>query len=148
MFSTETSGLGTRRAKQIIAKFKEKGVLGAPIDDNMYRILSLKIPGIGPILADQIFENLAAFREFYKDLPIGGIKAQGKGGKLAVWSGYRSKEEEAQWIAKGGEVGTGITKAVSVLFTSTPGSVKTKKADDYGIRVIAQKDAAAYFKSL
>jgi len=148
MFSTETSGLGTRRAKLIISKFKEKGVLGAPIDDNMYRILSLKIPGIGPILADQIFENLAAFREFYKDLPIGGIKAQGKGGKLAVWSGYRSKEEEAQWIAKGGEVGTGITKAVSVLFTSTPGSTKTKKATDYGIKVIAQKDAAAYFKSL
>jgi DNA ligase (NAD+) len=152
MFSTESAGLGTRRAKTIIAKIGEKGILDKPIDDALYRVLSLEIDGIGETLADQVFENLAAFREFYRELPIGQIAIQGNkqgkfAGKIAVWSGYRSKEEEAMWEKNGGEVGVAVTKKTSVLFTSTPGSSKSKKAMDYGVRIIGKNDAINFLDS-
>jgi DNA ligase (NAD+) len=154
MFSNESTGLGTKRAKLIISKIKEKGVLSAPIDDDLFRILSLKIPGIGPILADQIFENLAAFREFYKELPIGSIKAQGKGGKrgpfsgkIATWTSYRDSEQEKYWEDNGGEIGNSVTKKTSVLFAASPSSSKAEKARQYGIKVISKQDAWNYLKS-
>lgn len=153
MFTDTSSGLGKRRAKMIINRVGEKWLLEGQIDDKLYKILHTDIEGIGPILADQLYDNLAAFREFYRELPIGQIekqvrgKVQGKyGGKIAVWSGYRSKEEEDIWVKNGGQVGGGVTKKTSVLFTSTPGSTKSKKAIDYGIKIVGKNDAETYLK--
>jgi hypothetical protein len=133
----------------IIDKIGEKGVLDKPIDATLHKTLAVEIDGIAETLAAQFVENLPAFREFYRELPIGALQKQVKGtGKIAIWSGYRSKEEEEAWQKKGGSVTESMTKAVNVLFTSTPGSTKTVKAQRYGIKIIGKADAMKYINSV
>jgi len=151
IFSDESVGLGVRRAKLILAKIGEKGLLEKPIDDKLFRVLSMEIDGIGPILADQIFENLPAFRLFYRDLPVMGIqKAENKRGKFlgktAVWTSFRDRDQEKYWTDNGGEVGGGVTRKTTVLFTASTASSKTSKALQYGVRVISKVDTWKYLK--
>ena len=144
MFADERSGLGERRAKAIIACVGEKALLDGPIDEKLRRKLVLEVDGIADTLADIVIENLPAFRLFYRELPIAKLDKQKAGsGPIACWSGYRSAEEEAKWIKLGGEVGS-MTKKTVVLFTSEPGSAKTKKAKSYGIRIVDKKDAFTF----
>ena len=149
MFSTESAGLGVRRAESVIQEIGEKGVLDKPITEALRKTLAIEIEGIGSILADQIYENLPAFREFYRQLPIGSLEKQViKTGKIAVWSGYRDAEQEEMWKKKGGQIGGGVTKKTSVLFTATPSSTKTTKARNYGIKIVAKNDSWEFLKSM
>ena len=153
IFADETAALGKERAKLIVDVIKKQGVLDRPIDKDMALQLT-EIKGIGYILAELVADNLAAFREFYKNLPElnleRGVKAKrGKlSGKRFAFTRYRDAVQEKYIVENGGEVASSIAKTVHVLFAGDMSSNKIQKARQYGIKIVDKENAMKYLTKL
>ncbi|MNK95574.1 DNA ligase [compost metagenome] len=145
-------GVGERRLEQINKVISSGQLL------QMSKELSVadftealaQVDGIGEVVGRQIAEGLKEFRRLHLPalqkytevvIPKRTTKAarpkKGKWrGVRATWTGYRSKEQEEQFVANGGEI-VSFGSKTTVLFYKDGGktSSKVEKAEAKGITV-------------
>jgi NAD-dependent DNA ligase len=98
-----------------------------------------QINGIGPVVAKQIVEGIRSFRrihlpELQKRVEVTiprSVKRAPRAkkgiwaGKFGTWTGYRNKDEESQFVAKGGQI-VSFGSKTNVLFMKEGGKASSK----------------------
>lgn len=112
------------------------------------------IHGIGPIVAKnikiglkerkKIIENVSPYLNLIKKEKKEGIFS----GKSFCFTGFRSKELEAEIENKGGKIASGVSKTLSYLVVKSKeeSSSKSKKASELGISIIDESDLKKMLK--
>jgi DNA ligase (NAD+) len=150
-FVNETTSLGTTRLEQIVRAVGEQAIFDMSIVE--LRIKLADLPGIGPIVLDLFLAGLPEFRRFIKQIDGYYSLALPKAAKskkmkntVAVWTGYRSQEEEDAITSNGGKVGSSVSKNTTVVFYAKSSSSKYKKAVSLGIMCVPQARAMEWLK--
>lgn len=139
-------GVGVRKWKKLLAGLNIKDVAGL---EQLHAAWIVTVEGFDEKTAKKIVHGLEPFLEFYKTvetlthfleviIPSGGILA----GKGFVFTGFRSKELEAEIEKQGGVMMTTVSKKTSYLVAADPteNSGKLKKARDVGVKVIGEAE--------
>lgn len=144
--------LGRRRAQKMIA---DAGGRLDTIDQwlQTVELSKMEIPGCGPTIMETIALGIEDNRELIKDLLAKGVVIQASvisapppsgdssdlpfSGFSFVLTGTRECEDDI--VRLGGKMQSGISKKTSFLVQkdATSSSNKTKKADEYGVKVIS-----------
>ena len=114
----------------------------------------LAIDGYSDITANAYLAVIDEFWLWCEKLPISikSYEAPQEGsltGKTFVFSGYRSKEAQAEIEAKGGKIGSSVSKKsfALVLKAKGSGSSKEKKAVDLGIEVFNPEELSQFLEA-
>jgi len=135
--------IGEKKLKLIVTKFPK--ILEGDVPKE--RELS-NIDGIGPLTAKQFLDGLPEFFEFMKDIGIPCNKVVAVNTVVStkpslssltvVFTGMRDKELESEIEARGGKIGSAVSKKTTVVVAKDPtdetGKVKTAK--ELGVRVV------------
>lgn len=148
IFNDSTTGLGKTILQAVIDNKETKILDGSITKEDLQGVEHF---GNGRIdLFMKKFPVWIKFYNCYKDLFILKKKEIKKGklsGMIFGWTGFRDKALK-EWIENnGGIVKDSLTKSTDVLFSAGP-STKTRKAEQYGIKVVSQGEAVDYIKKL
>jgi len=141
-------GVGERRLSEISKHYPLSKLLSWSKSQLMNNIASIK--GFGDKTAQEIWSGIVKYRELHEkivdllqiEVPTKVVKeSKPKKGKysgfVGSWTGYRSKEQESEWIANGGTVSS-LSKKTTHLFYNPEGKfmAKVEKAKADGINVV------------
>lgn len=108
-----------------------------------------EIDGVGPILATNIVDGLMQYKDFYEFLCTQGLKFKDKDseklkGLVFALTGKSDigRNELTKMIENNGGLVKSVSKTTSYLVTDDPNSTsgKTKKAKEYGVKIISYKN--------
>ena len=148
VFHADAHSLGSTRLQEIIDAVGVGAIARGSVNELRSKLATCK--GIGPQSVDLFIQALPAWREFYAPiskyhtLPDTGAKTLD--GLVACFTEFRSPEAQAFIEAHGGRV-AGMSKNVKVLFAASLGSVKCRKADEFGIPVVSQDEMWNWLKA-
>lgn len=152
-------GVGERRLEQINKVISTGQLLQMSKELSVAEVAEAlaQVDGIGDVVGRQIAEGVKTFRRLhlphlqkYAEIVIperlSKPKKPKKGkwnGQRATWTGYRSKEQEEQFVANGGEI-VSFGSKTTVLFYKEGGktSSKVEKAEAKGITVTTWENFA------
>jgi DNA ligase (NAD+) len=147
IFQDEMTSMGSTRLQEVVGHLGEGLIArGAPND---IRMKMTKLKGMGPKFISLFVEKLPEWREFFEEIkdvysPPSGPKTL-KDCKIC-FTGFRDPDCEAFIIKHGGQIASGVSKTLTVLFAASTSSGKSVKADKYNIPVVAQADAWKWLK--
>ena len=149
IFNDSTTGLGRTILQSVIDSLGEKKILQGKVTEE--DLQGVEHFGKGRIeLFMNKYPRWNKFWSIYKDFFDIEVHKQVSGplsGKTFCWTGFRDKALK-EWIEKyGGVVKDSLTKSTDVLFSAGP-STKTRKAEQYGIKIVPQGEAIDYIKNL
>lgn len=145
MFASFTfdKGLGSKRLQMIIDAYPQKiyNFKAVSIEE------ILKVEGFSHITAKQFTEGFPLFVEFMKNHPFLMVKKETKketakggdmNGKYIVFSGFRDKNLENDYIKRGATIQSSVNKKTNLLIVADldDNSSKIKKAKELNIRII------------
>jgi DNA ligase (NAD+) len=140
-------GIGVRKMNKLLQTYGEIRGLSY---DQIYSTDSFS-----DITATLVSEGLPKYEEFLKD--INGLfafehkeKVMGGDleGKIFVFTGYRNKDAESEIEARGGKIGSGISKLTTYLVLKDINSKSSKavKARDLGVSLLSPDDLSILLK--
>jgi NAD-dependent DNA ligase len=135
--------IGEKKLKLIVSNFPKILEGNVPKEKELSNI-----DGIGPLTAKQFLDGLPEFFEFMKDIGIPCNKVVAVNTVVStkpslssltvVFTGMRDKELESEIEARGGKIGSAVSKKTTVVVAKDPtdetGKVKTAK--ELGVRVV------------
>lgn len=144
MFASFTfdKGLGSKRLQLVIDAYPNKIYkLQSPSIEELK-----KIEGFSDITANQFFEGFPLFVEFIKIHPFlkfeaSQVKKEKGGGDLSgkyiVFSGFRNKELEQQYIERGATIQQSVNNKTNLVIVNDleNESSKVKKAKEMGVKI-------------
>jgi len=133
--------IGEKKLKLIVTKFPKI------LEGKVPKELELSsVDGIGILTAKQFLDGIPAFFEFMKDIGISCNKvttvvASNKpslSNLTVVFTGMRDKDLEAEIEARGGKIGSSVSKKTTVVVAKDPSdeSGKVKTAKELGVEVL------------
>ena len=135
--------IGEKKLKLIVTKFPKILEGDVPKEKELSNI-----DGIGPLTAKQFLDGLPEFFDFMKDIGIPCNKVLAVNTVVStkpslssltvVFTGMRDKELESEIEARGGKIGSAVSKKTTVVVAKDPSdeSGKVKTAKELGIRVV------------
>lgn len=150
-------GVGLRRIQMLSAHFPLNELLDSKPAELFAKIQS--VPGFAETMARTIVTACrplrALYREFVKanvkiNVPTQVNRPKTKSGKysgmVAVWTGYRSSEQEAVFTSNGGTVGSSINSKTTHVFYNPHGKfmAKVERAKSEGKQVYVWEDFCEY----
>lgn len=132
-------GYGVRRFDLVLAQLPYKDLINFT-DAKLTKLISV-IPGMTVASAKEFIKHLPRYDAFVRALKWKPIKINRNNNdplasEVIVFSGFRNRNVENIIKARGGKVAAGITKATTILVTTTPKSVKSLKAKALRIRIM------------
>lgn len=136
-------GLGSKRLQMVIDKYPNKLYkMVCPTMDEL-----LDVEGFSKITSKQFIDGFPLFEEFIKNHNFLTIKIQSKAGektenKFVVFSGFRDKKLEQEYINKGYTIQSSVSKKTNLVVVDdlNSNSTKVKKAKELGIKIIKNKN--------
>lgn len=139
-------GIGRRKMTKLIEVLGEEYFLG----NNIHVKDIVKVEGFEEKTAEVIVSNIGNFQNFLKS--IDGYYTLKKKevnvdgdlvGTVVVFTGIRDKDLEAKIEARGGTIGSSVSKNTTHLVAKDPtsGSSKLKRAADMGVKIISIVEA-------
>jgi NAD-dependent DNA ligase len=143
-------GMGAKRFEVLLAEYPEVLTSTEPMQEKAKKVEAVK--GFGKKNAAVFIENLDQFVEFLRETGLRDkilaklavetvtIPDHPLGGKVLVFSGFRSKDLEREIRARGGRVATGVTADTNflVLKDSDEHTGKIMKAKELGVTIITK----------
>lgn len=152
-FSTENSGLGSRKLQLFIDAIGQKQLIKAFETDGNF-ICSKDIENVKGLAENSIIvfnDGVDKFTKLYKKIQKyitfekpKKLKSKKLDGKSYCFTGFRDKILEQYIISNGGKLGS-VNKNTTALFCADSSTLKAQKAKELGVKIVLANNANKYF---